>query len=316
MSGGAIASFIYNALGRRMRKSIAASTTAILYDGFNPVQELDASDTPSANLLTGAQIDEYFQRSDSVGARSYLSDNLGSTLALTDATGAIQTQYAYEPFGNTTTSGASSFNSYQYTGRENDATGLYYYRARYYSPTLQRFIAQDPIGFGGGYANLYAYSNQDPIDGSDPLGLCKKGRKPCFGIARVLHGNPKTIGHQGGIPNTPIEPGTGAIAPEQFGYEYGGQVGASLASQISGSFTAPDGTTVSFNGVTDVIGRPQSEVPPPFDNVRDFLMDQYPGQFLLELPDGSKDYGSVPITLWVPSSVPCPSGTWSPAGVY
>ena len=152
MSGGAMASFIYNALGRRMSKSIAASTTAILSDGFNPVQELDASDTPSANLLTGAQIDEYFQRSDSVGARSYLSDNLGSTLALTDATGAIQTQYAYEPFGNTTTSGASSFNSYQYTGRENDATGLYYYRARYYSPTLQRFIAQDPIGFGGGYA--------------------------------------------------------------------------------------------------------------------------------------------------------------------
>ena len=92
----------------------------------------------------------------------------------------------------------------------------------------------------------------------------------------------------------------------------GGQVGASLASQISGSFTAPDGTTVSFNGVTDVIGRPQSEVPPPFDNVRDFLMDQYPGQFLLELPDGSKDYGSVPITLWVPSSVPCPSGNLEP----
>ena len=67
-----MASFIYDALGRRMSKSIAASTTAILYDGFNPVQELDASDTPSANLLTGAQIDEYFQRSDSVGARSYL----------------------------------------------------------------------------------------------------------------------------------------------------------------------------------------------------------------------------------------------------
>ena len=177
---------------------------------------------PAQTDRTGAQIDEYFQRSDSVGARSYfLPNNLPSTLALTDATGAIQTQYAYEPFGNTTTSGASSFNAYLYTGRENDATGLYYYRARYYSPTLQRFIAQDPIGFGGGYANLYAYSNQDRIHGSDPLGLCKKGQKPCFGIARVLQGNPKTIGHQGGIPNTPIEPGLVAIAPEQFGYEYG-----------------------------------------------------------------------------------------------
>ena len=37
-------------------------------------------------------------------------------------------------------------NPFQYTGRENDATGLYYYRARYYSPTLRRFISEDPLG--------------------------------------------------------------------------------------------------------------------------------------------------------------------------
>jgi len=37
----------------------------------------------------------------------------------------------------------------EFTGRENDGTGLYFYRARYYNPTFQRFIAQDPIGFGG-----------------------------------------------------------------------------------------------------------------------------------------------------------------------
>ncbi len=72
-------------------------------------------------------------------------------MTLTDSSGASQTQYAYDPFGNTTIGGASSTNSYQFTGRENDGTGLYYYRARYYSPTLQRFIAQDPIGFAGGY---------------------------------------------------------------------------------------------------------------------------------------------------------------------
>ncbi|MGH7842060.1 MAG: RHS repeat-associated core domain-containing protein [Candidatus Binataceae bacterium] len=55
------------------------------------------------------------------------------------------------------TSGAANANPYQFTGRENDDTGSYFYRARCYSPTYQRFIAQDPIGFGGRDPNLYAY---------------------------------------------------------------------------------------------------------------------------------------------------------------
>ena len=58
------ASFIYDALGRRMSKSIAGSTTKFLYDGLNPAQELDASNSSNANLLTGGRLDEYLQRSD------------------------------------------------------------------------------------------------------------------------------------------------------------------------------------------------------------------------------------------------------------
>ena len=153
-----------------MSKSIAGSTTKFLYDGLNPVQELDASDAPGANLLTGDQLDEYFGRGDSTGARSYLSDTLGSTIALVDSTGATQTQYTYEPFGNTTIGGSASSNSYQYTGRENEDTKLYFYRSRYYSPTFQRFIAQDPIGFASGDANLYGYVGNDPINNRDPRG--------------------------------------------------------------------------------------------------------------------------------------------------
>jgi RHS repeat-associated protein len=100
-----------------------------------------------------------------------LTDALGSTLALTDSSGALQTSYTYDPFGNTAASGASSTNPFQFTGRENDGTGLYYYRARYYSPTFQRFIAQDPIGFAGGDADLYGYVADEPIDLRDPTGL-------------------------------------------------------------------------------------------------------------------------------------------------
>lgn len=87
----------------------------------------------------------------------------------------MQTQYSYEPFGKTTASGTANSNSSKYTGREDDGTGLYYYRARYYSPTLQRFISEDPIGFAGGDLNLFAYVGNDPISFVDPFGLDKNG---------------------------------------------------------------------------------------------------------------------------------------------
>jgi RHS repeat-associated protein len=83
----------------------------------------------------------------------------------------IVTNYTYQPFGATTAAGSANTNSYQFNGRENDATGLYFYRARYYSPTFQRFIAQDPVGFAGGDPNLYGYVFQDPISYFDPFGL-------------------------------------------------------------------------------------------------------------------------------------------------
>ena len=155
-----------------MSKTINGTTTQFVYDGLNPLQELNGASPPvaTANMLTGLGIDEYFQRSSSNGTFSYLTDMLGSTLALADSGGNLNTTYTYEPFGNTTISGSSG-NPYQFTGRENDATGLYYYRARYYSPTFQRFIAQDPIGFAGGDANLYAYVIDVPTALFDPFGL-------------------------------------------------------------------------------------------------------------------------------------------------
>ena len=104
------------------------------------------------------------------GARNFLTDTLGSTIALADSAGTLQTQYGHDPFGNATVTGSSSANPYQFTGRENDGTGLYFYRARYYSPTYQRFIGQDPIGFRGGDANLYAYVSNSPTNFRDPKG--------------------------------------------------------------------------------------------------------------------------------------------------
>jgi RHS repeat-associated protein len=122
-------------------------------------------------MLNGLGIDEYFRRTDTSGASNLLTDALGSTLALTNSSGAIQTSYTYETFGNTTVGGTSSSSPFQFTGRENDGTELYYYRARYYSPSLSRFLSEDPLEFGGGNDNFYAYAADDSIDIGDPFGL-------------------------------------------------------------------------------------------------------------------------------------------------
>jgi RHS repeat-associated protein len=165
----ASASFQYDAFGRRVSKSFLGTSTTFLYDGANIVQELSGS-TPLANLLSGG-IDEVFTRTDASGSAGYLSDALGSTVALADGTGAARTQYTYEPFGNTSISGTATTSSYDYTGRELDPTGLYYYRARYYDPSTGRFISEDPIGFLGGSASLYSYVANSPQNFVDPRGL-------------------------------------------------------------------------------------------------------------------------------------------------
>jgi RHS repeat-associated protein len=179
---GLTASFQYDALGRRVRKTINGLATDFLYDGANVVQEL-AGGVPTANLLTGLGIDDVLARTEATGTRSFLSDALGSAVALTEATGLLQTEYTYEPFGNTTVTGVPSTNAFQYTGRENDGTGLYYYRARYYHPGLQRFVSEDPIEFAGGNINLYGSVWNSPINVTDPSGLkptCKCGGEPIF----------------------------------------------------------------------------------------------------------------------------------------
>jgi RHS repeat-associated protein len=163
------ASFAYDGAGRRTTKTIDGTTRALLYDGLNLTQELSAG-TAVVNYLNGGNLDEVYTRTDSTSTRDVLTDSLGSALALTDSSGAIQTSYTYEPYGNATASGSASTNTLQYTGRENDGTGLYYYRARYYSPALSRFVSEDPIGFAGGM-NSYAYAGGNPISNSDPMGL-------------------------------------------------------------------------------------------------------------------------------------------------
>ena len=152
----------YDAFGRRAQN---ASGTSFLYNGANAVQELSGS-AVTANLLSGG-IDEVFTRTDSSGSFTPLKDALGSTIGVVDTSGNIQTSYTYDPFGNTSVAGTGNGNEFQYTGQENEGNGLYYYGARYYSPLLDRFVSEDPLGG----INAYSYVSDNPANFSEPLGV-------------------------------------------------------------------------------------------------------------------------------------------------
>src|SRR5207248_10499014 len=88
--------------------------------------------------------------------------------------------YAYDPYGaaSVLTPDWAARGASLYAWRDlfqgirlDPATGLYYYRNREYSPTLGRFLQNDPLGFGGGDPNLYRAEGNDPAGSVDPAGL-------------------------------------------------------------------------------------------------------------------------------------------------
>jgi RHS repeat-associated protein len=159
-----VANFAYDPFGRRQTATRGGIATSFLYDGWDVVQEQQGG-TPSADLLIGLGVDERFAR----GGATFLTDGLGSTLALASA-GTAATSYGYDAYGVAQVTGTASDNPFQYTGRENDGTGFLHYRNRYYSPTWGRFVSEDPIGFRGGDVNLYRYVANNPMQGRDPSG--------------------------------------------------------------------------------------------------------------------------------------------------
>lgn len=166
-NGLTIVQYAYDATGRRIAKTINGVTTSLLYDNANVIQETQG--TTVNPMLTGLGVDEYFARNEGATRSYFLTDALGSTVGLTDSGATLFQRYQYDPYGNVTPIGSAT-NPYQYTGRENDGMGLYYYRARYYSPQLGRFVSEDPIGFDGGQPNFYAYVGGSPAIYRDPSG--------------------------------------------------------------------------------------------------------------------------------------------------
>lgn len=175
LSGSTTAAFLYDGMGRRRAKTIAGASREFLHDNWNPVQELSGG-VATANLLTGLGIDEYLMRTEST-ASLYLSDGLLNTIALTDATGAVQTTYTYEAFGAATASGSATSNPFTFTGRELDVGSLLHFRLRAYDNRLRRFISEDPLVVAGG-TNLHLFVRNRPTGLFDPFGLKPSDVRP------------------------------------------------------------------------------------------------------------------------------------------
>jgi RHS repeat-associated protein len=113
-------------------------------------------------------------RVDAANVAAYFNfDATGNTVALTGPTGGVLNRYAYTPFGTLLVRGETVANPFQAVGQfgvmaENN--GLEFMRARYYQPTLGRFLQQDPLNVAGD-VNLYRYVGNNPITRVDPSGL-------------------------------------------------------------------------------------------------------------------------------------------------
>ena len=153
----------------------------IVYDGWKPVLEDDVWSGVSWNVY-GPGPDEILYRHDAIhGDLRYHLDRMGNVAFLLDADGDGIEKYSYDAFGKptvTTWSGTSprSYswygNRFMFTGREYfSELGIYDYRNRFYYPALGRFLQSDPLGFGGGDANLFRYCGGDPVNWRDPNGL-------------------------------------------------------------------------------------------------------------------------------------------------
>jgi RHS repeat-associated protein len=172
-------SYEYDPLGRRRAKTVDGVKTIYLSDGVEEVEERRGDNNAVLRRYAyGASIDDRIAMIDPAlcaggGRCFYLTDHHDSTVAFTNQDGSINQTYGYDPFGNPATSVAgmpTTGNPFRYTGRRLDPeTNLYYFRARYYSPELGRFLQTDPIGTKDDL-NLYAYVHGDPLNHSDPTG--------------------------------------------------------------------------------------------------------------------------------------------------
>ncbi|MFZ0932525.1 MAG: RHS repeat-associated core domain-containing protein [Syntrophobacteraceae bacterium] len=170
--------FSYDGRGNRLSATRTGVTTSYIYDPWgNLIADAD-SNGGTHKYIYGKGL---LAVATSSGRYCYHFNGIGSTVAITDMNQNIVNSYAYDPFGQILGQQETVAQPFKYVGQYGvmaEPNGLYYMRARYYDPTVGRFIGEDPLGFGGGDVNLFAYVRNNATNFIDPFGLDPIGAPP------------------------------------------------------------------------------------------------------------------------------------------
>ena len=174
--------FTYDIFGRQTSRTDVSGTLHFFYAGDQKIEERNASGQVTKHYFWGNSIDELLRLDVFNGSSStpyYVhSDAIGSTTTVTDENGSLVERVRYDAYGVPSFTDAlgqslkksTIGNTTLFQGREYDYDlALYNYRARYFDPSMGRFLQTDPLGYQDSM-NLYQGMNMNPGNFVDPWG--------------------------------------------------------------------------------------------------------------------------------------------------